>query len=773
MLDKKLIRNYKLSLEQKYNAVCFDIDGTLTEKDSKKIDERAIEMIADLLKRKVPVVFITGRGEMGLNDLKNDVYLKLKNIYQVSNNELCRMYALTNDGARLFFNRKNVNDNDSIFSNNLYISTENELNQLKLFNDTVVKRLKDSTISDICSITYSKDLKTKTILNIRIIFNIDDKKLIDSVFDIIDEIIKTDKLDSISITRGIYKDKNVIQIGTSKKSKAIEKTEKIIGVPKNSMIRIGDCGDKMGNDYSMLNCEQGYSVDKTSEDINSCFPIIDEKNQILKGVEATIYLVKHAKILPTVCLESAIKNNYVYEYSKVEKEIIRGKNGHLQFYNEIINRKFDLINGIDDLFDKSSGSIMIPMYEWELVNNNTLKDFWNIQNDNKLFYSMRDNNNYLLRGSKTYYYFLANRRSINEKDTTTSDDVIEWYHNTLEFLNNAYSAVSISTDINSNVNLKFILGLLDNIRNILLILINHKLNNEYLNKNILLNLESDNNGFYNIYKSLYFVEDLMSKICFHENFNLSKDNILELIKLTSNELKNEFFKVKDNLNLEDYSKEYRAYREIDNFAENYITVKLNEKKNKQSENFGVCGMCYGGIELPILYKLINQNILDVLILKFNKQVSGYANKQLVDLRKFNIRNYGNLLMLGEIKNNNIVMLDDNVLTGKTMQLALNTLYDFGMNVSNINIVRYPSVNRIDQMFMNGHGAIDYNLFFDYITGLCFHSPYSWRDKNNLNKYEDSLGIFDLNRRKIIECLIKNHDYKENSEVAQYKRRIKK
>lgn len=31
--------------------------------------------------------------------------------------------------------------------------------------------------------------------------------------------------------------------------------------------------------------------------------------------------------------------------------------------------------------------------------------------------------------------------------------------------------------------------------------------------------------------------------------------------------------------------------------------------------------------------------------------------------------------------------------------------------------------------------------------------------------------FDLNRKKIIECLIKNHDFKELSEVAEYKRRI--
>ena len=47
MISEKMIENYKKSLNQKYNAVCFDIDGTLTENNSKKIDERAIEMIAN------------------------------------------------------------------------------------------------------------------------------------------------------------------------------------------------------------------------------------------------------------------------------------------------------------------------------------------------------------------------------------------------------------------------------------------------------------------------------------------------------------------------------------------------------------------------------------------------------------------------------------------------------------------------------------------------------------------------------------------------------
>ena len=70
-----------------------------------------------------------------------------------------------------------------------------------------------------------------------------------------------------------------------------------------------------------------------------------------------------------------------------------------------------------------------------------------------------------------------------------------------------------------------------------------------------------------------------------------------------------------------------------------------------------------------------------------------------------------------------------------------------------------------------HGAIDFRQFFDFIEGLYFPSPYSWRDPNSLNPYEDSLGIFDLNRRKIIECLVKNGDYTKNSEV--YVRRMER
>ena len=148
----------------------------------------------------------------------------------------------------------------------------------------------------------------------------------------------------------------------------------------------------------------------------------------------------------------------------------------------------------------------------------------------------------------------------------------------------------------------------------------------------------------------------------------------------------------------------------------------------------------------------------------------------MDLRKFNINTYGGLLNSESFCNSNFDIFDDNVLTGKTLQLAINSLYDCSINVKNICIVRYPGTNRIDQMFSNNTAAVDFHLFFDYIYGLCYSSPYSWKDnewKNAEGKidYKDSIGVFDLNRKKIIECLIKNHDYNDESEVGEYRRRF--
>lgn len=775
MKENVLFENYLKSLEQKYNAVCFDIDGTLTTKDSKSIDSRAIDMIIELLSKKIPVVFITGRGETGLEDLKQDIFTSINNSDKVTESDMKRIYVLTNDGARLFYS--DSISQDDFLSKKVYITTEEELNQLLLIDQMIKEinnKLESNTYFDI---TYSKDFETNQILNIRMVFNTHNDKIINSIFDSIDNYIIKNNLSSIHLTRGIYKNNLVIQIGTATKDKAIERTETIIGVPRNSMIRIGDCGDIRGNDYAMLNCNQGYSVDRTSGAYNSCFPVFDNDGNILKGVEATLQLVKKAKILPTVCLEKAEKDNYKYKFARVENNIVVGRQNLLKKYNRLISDNFNNCNVIDDLFDKESGSIIIPMYEIELLQNSPLKDFWLSTENGSLMYSLRDDNNYLLRGSKTYYYFISNRISVNRKDITSKENVISWYTNNIKFFDESINAISSTESINNQINKKLLLGILDNCRNVLLVLINHYLVTNYFDNNILLDISLEGKNINKLYSTIMEVERLMGNICFENQFIIDKQHVIEIIKNTKEVLMESLTQELNNDDKKDYSKDYRAYREIDNFAENFIAVSLYKEKCDNNKYRNACGLSYGGIELPILAKIIDQNRIDqLLLLKFNKEVSGYTNKQLLDLRKFNIDNFGGLLNSEMFKNTNVDVFDDNVLTGKTLQLAINSLYDCDINVNNICIVRYPSINRIDQMFLDNPSAVDYNLFFNYIYGLCFSSPYSWKDnawkkENGEVDYTDSLGVFDLNRKKIVECLIKNHDYNEQSEVGEYRRSI--
>ena len=257
MINEELINNYEKSLNQKYNAVCFDIDGTLTENNSKKIDVRVLPMLANILKKHITVVFITGRGETGLNDLSKEIVNDLKNKYGVTDRQLQRMYALTNDGARIFMTSKN---SSQIFNVSEYISTPEDLTCLRELNEKIKKMLETTSLKNCCKISYSKDLSNDIIINIRLLILIDDEQIANKIIDMIASLIANTKNSNLNLTMGIHEGQRILQIGTATKNTAINIAERIIGIPQNSMLRIGDCGDRYGNDYSMLNCPQGFSV---------------------------------------------------------------------------------------------------------------------------------------------------------------------------------------------------------------------------------------------------------------------------------------------------------------------------------------------------------------------------------------------------------------------------------------------------------------------------------------------------------------------------------
>lgn len=307
----------------------------------------------------------------------------------------------------------------------------------------------------------------------------------------------------------------------------------------------------------------------------------------------------------------------------------QGKNHKIIYFNDLINNKFQTVDGIASLFDSSSGSIKIPMYEWITISdNNPLKQLYLTCNDSSLHYSMYDNENILLRGSGIYYYFLSQRihDENTREDITTKEMVYEWLNNNMEFLSKSLIAINNTLDINDLNNTKMILGVIDNIRNYLLILLNQQIVNNQIEKNIMVNFETltKDSLIYKLYNGLISAENLMKNISFNENYKINSIDLEKLIKdtiLITNGFRVEFIKQSEK---ENYSKDFRAYREIDNFAENFITCSLTLQKDSNIFNKGICGLCYGGLELPIIMKSIDDRINDVSILKFNKNVTGYA-----------------------------------------------------------------------------------------------------------------------------------------------------
>lgn len=760
MMEKELITNYKQALSQKYNAVCLDIDGTITKNNSSEIDDEFLPVLSNLLKGKVPVVFITGRGETGIFELKNKIVPALKEKYQINEKDLSRLYALTNDGARFF-----SSDVNGVFNNSEYLISDEDFKNIHRINDEISKFINNQNLSDACKIRYSKDLRTNEIINVRLI--IDDKNIIlrQLMLNKVNEIIENIGSPNLNVTIGSFNGNEVIQIGASKKSNAILTAENIIGIPENSMIRIGDCGDENGNDYSMLNCSQGFSVDKTSNSITSCFPILDDNGNILKGSSATNFLLKNAKILPAICLEHATEHNYLKSYSATEKFLQRNNNTKMKEYDEIVNLIFNDYDGVNSLFD-STGSIKFRMCDWELIpDGNALKEFWNKNLNNCYQYILKDEDSILLRGSQTYYYIMAHR----DNDIANHEIISNWLENYDKFFLEARTAIEKTTELDDVNNKKMILGILDNARNYLLIMLNKHIKNMYNQTSTLLNLEKldASSKEYYMYSDLIIIEKLMSEISFNTNYRVDSQEISDILNgiIKLSKICNLDF-LKSSLQKDDYSKDFRVYREIDSFAENYITVKSCDQE-RTNENLAFCGIAYGGIELPILQKSLNENIEDVLVLQFSDYASNYKKKQSIELRFFDIEKNGGIVIDGIDRNKDCILMDDNLMTGKSIQIALNIMKDIGINVSGIDIVRYPGTNRVNHMFLKNHGAVNLSLFHEYINGLCFPCPYSYKDPHSKSDYDDSLGVFDLNRKKIVECIVKNGDYTKTSEVGVY------
>lgn len=261
----------------------------------------------------------------------------------------------------------------------------------------------------------------------------------------------------------------------------------------------------------------------------------------------------------------------------------------------------------------------------------------------------------------------------------------------------------------------------------------------------------------------------MSTLCFYSSSGKNHvENILKILEEFTENYPVVINEILDKSDTNINKRAFRTYREIDNYIENYITMNLAINKMNQEDvglmnkKINFSGLAYGGLELPLLAQNILANKCDIdisAILIKKKSYDELHSKDYFERLKQERMEIKSNRNLEEGYN---VLADDNVLTGVTLQSALELLFSNDIYVNSLAIVRYPSLNRVEQMFGNERGAIDTSKFTTYIKGLIFPSPYS-KIKDG-DSYLDELGIFNKSRDRIVRYLYKNGRYTKESEV---------
>ena len=161
-----------------------------------------------------------------------------------------------------------------------------------------------------------------------------------------------------------------------------------------------------------------------------------------------------------------------------------------------------------------------------------------------------------------------------EKDITSKEDVISWYKNYEKFLNDSIDAILSTENLNNQINKKLLLGVLDNCRNALLILINHYLVSNYFDNNI--KIEND-------YVQVIEIEN---KKTFYRL-------VSDLYKIKNDEKLDEVFFYDDD------NQELNMYNKVDLYV-NFFDIDLNSKKNLNALNKNIINSLTDNVKEEIL-----------------------------------------------------------------------------------------------------------------------------------------------------------------------------
>ena len=797
----KGLKNYKSALTTLYHAVCLDIDDTITYKnaDEKKL---IVETLTRLTNLNLIICFITGRGKTNafdfLIDLKNSIMAYDRHIKE---SQFRRWYCITNNGFILFSNDF-LNKSGFLSRSVSLVSAEVKTEYLRLkpeFQDSVAQLLADSLQLEKNDIIRESNRSIGE-NSLRFPFPSNyDEKIDDCLIEKIRNLVSCSTKFRFGVNRGVYHKNNkiVIEISMTTKGYAIDKFEEHLGIPKNKMVRIGDQGDPFGNDYEMLNCLCGFSVSKYSPADNSCWPVVTYDNvfdsiDIITGINATVYLLSVLKLFPTICLEKPSEEIYLPKLAMSESKNIASNRDTYEYYENQL--KYALRNNdnrflaVWDYIDEQTGGFYIHDSEYELLKaydpNHILFRIFDSRllsrssKQPRLKFAVKNDKGVLLRGPMSYYYGLSFR---NESGNNITKFFLKQLNQKrVHFFKTCIYVLRSSQPINAkdSITRRVILGIMDSIRDYLLIILNIYLQDRVSSKDILFLFMPKDKQIFNLY--ITAKENLIYMYnCLFDNIDANFINhFLEFLQNKIMPIAKETDKYLDSLTDFEYKKGCRVWREIDSFYENIVAIdtsinKLLYECDVEKKDLILYGIRYGSLELPIIAAMLLEVKYKYFGIKYNVGAlclkTNYVGNHENELDSKRVLSSINRRCINEKKYFHVLM-DDNLVTGRTLQIAVNMLINREIYPNKIFVVRYPSLNRIKHMFLPKHGAPDTDLFWEYVYGLTSPTPYSKLNhpysfnKEPTNKYLDELGQFNKTRTYVLGLLYKNGIYGSDSEV---------
>ena len=423
---------------------------------------------------------------------------------------------------------------------------------------------------------------------------------------------------------------------------------------------------------------------------------------------------------------------------------------------------------VDNIFDSDTGGILFQDFEWQLINDkNELKRIFDTRKNGGLIYSLEKEQTKLLRGSEIYYYFACEKY---EYELSKPNLVRRWIKKNQIFIKQIIHALD-KFEIINEYDRRLLLGVLDNYRNFLLVILNCIVSiecKEERSKPAIIALK-DTSASERVKICKELISENIRLMLNLTGFVYSEANIIGMARQLTEKILNYIIEYIVPITLEDYQDElndfFRIHRDLDNFYEIYAAVKFAVANSDLTKykHINILGILYGGIEIPFVLKELIE--IDSVIY-FVKLPGNYKNRHCENLKYFSLNFKDPSGSIGLINACNI-LCDDNIGTGATLQILLNSLAEYKYPVNKIIAIRHPNLNRYVQFR-------DYNRSFNlrYVDSMClgllFKSPYTKIESSKYDEdYNDVFGAFSIPADIYLRYLKKNGIYKKESDVDKY------